>query len=130
MSTASQSGRILRMHRGDRGFERERVHDLHRAGQQAARDHRGHGIAGLFQRAIAGEHGVKALRPRQQLQRDFQRDAEQPFVAGEKPAPVRSDRFAARAAPLDDLAGREHGLDAEHVIGRSCRTSGNARRRS
>ena len=39
------------------------------------------------------------------------------FVAGEKPAPVRPDPSRGSAAPLDDLAGREHGLDAEHVIG-------------
>ena len=111
------AGRILRVHRGDGRLERERVHDLHRARQQAARDHRRHGVARLLQRAVAGEHGVKTFGARQQLQRDLQRDAEQALVAGEQPAPVRPDVFAARAAPLDHFARGEHGLDAEHVVG-------------
>ena len=77
-----------------------------------------HRIARLLQGAIAGEHRVKTFRPRKQLQRDLERDAEQALVAREQPAPVRADRFAARAAPLDDLARGEHGFDAEHVIRR------------
>ena len=109
--------RIFRMHRRHRRLERERVHDFHRARQQPAGDDRGDRIAGLLQRAIAGQHRVKTFRPRQQLQRDFQRDAEQPFVAGEQSAPIRPHVLAARPAPLDHFAGRQHGLDPEHVVG-------------
>ena len=101
----------------DGSFQGQRIHDLNRAGQQAAGDDGGDGVPGLFERAIAGEDGVEALGPGQQLQGDLQRDAEETFVAIEQAAPVRADVLAARAAPFDDLAGAEHGLDAEHVVG-------------
>ena len=62
-----------------------------------------HGVARLLQRAVAGEHGVETLGARQQLQRDFQRDAEEPFVAGEESATVRADLLAARRRQIPRL---------------------------
>ena len=99
------AGRILGVDGGDGGLQGQRVHDLDRAGQQAAGDDGGDGVAGLFERAVAGQHGVEALGLGQQLQGDLQRDAEEAFAAVEQAAPVRADVLAAGAAPLDDLAG-------------------------
>ena len=111
------AGRIIGVDSGYGRLQRQRIHDLDGARQQAAGDDSRDGVPGLLQRAIAGEHGVEALRPGQQLQRDLQRDAEEPFVAVEEAAPVGADVLAARAAPLDHFAGAEHGFDAEHVVG-------------
>ena len=101
---------------GDGGFERERVHDFDRARQQPAGDDGGDSIARLLERAVAGEDGVETLRARQELDGDFEGDAEKPLVAVEESAPVGADVFTARAAPLHDLAGGEHGFDPEDVV--------------
>ena len=58
------AGRVLGVDSRNCGFQGQRVHDLNRAGQQAAGDDGGDGVAGLFQCAIAGEDGVKAFGPR------------------------------------------------------------------
>ncbi len=105
------------MDRGLGGFQRQRVHDFQRARQKPAGDDGRNGITGLFERAVAGQDGVKTFGPRQKLEGDFDGDAEEAFVAGEEATPVRSGVFAAGAAPLDDFARSQHGPDAEDVVG-------------
>ena len=55
------AGRILGVDRGYSGLQRQGIHDLKSAGQQAAGDDRGDGVARLFERAIAGQDGVEAF---------------------------------------------------------------------
>ena len=104
------------MHGGHRRLEREFFHDLDRPGQKSAGHHRRDGVARLLQGEVAREHGVKGLGPREQLQCDLQRDSEKALVPHKQPRPVRTDLLAALAAEGYHFAGREHRLEAEHMI--------------
>ena len=109
--------RILRVHGGLGRLERERIHDLHGAGQQTAGDDRRDGVAGLLQRAVTGQHGVKAFGARQELQSDFQAMPKRPSLPVKSPHQSGSHVFTARPPHSTTSPVAAHALDAENVIG-------------
>ena len=94
----------------------QRIHDFHRAGQQAAGDHHRDCIAGCFESAIGGQHRAIGLDARDQPQGRFQRDAEQTLAANEEARQVRSRCFQAFAAEADHLAISQHDLQAQDMV--------------
>jgi hypothetical protein len=75
-----------------------------------------------LERVVAGEQCAIRLRPRNQSQRNLERDAEQAFAADKQPRQIRSDLFDAGAAQMHDVAIGHDRLHPQHVIGRHAMT--------
>ena len=103
---------------GFRRLDRQVVHDLHGPGQQPGADDARHRVAGGLERVIGGEHGAEAGRPRQQPQRDLERDPEAAFGADEAADEVGPDRIEAAAAERHQRPVGEHRLEPEDVVQR------------
>ena len=110
--------RVAGVHGGLGRFDRQAVHDLHRARQQACGDDAGDGVARGLQRRVRREHRAIGLGPRDEAHRDLDRDAEQPLGAYEQARQVGPHVFHAVAAEAHHLAVGQHHLESQHVIGR------------
>ena len=115
MSTASAFGKFG-MHRGLGGLDRQAIHHLDRRRHDAARDDGRHGLAGRVDRVEAGEQRQHRLGPPQQPQRRLRDDGERAFRADEHAEQIEPGRVERGAAEVHELAVRQHGLDAEHVV--------------
>ena len=101
------------LRRVDRGL----VHHLHAAGDDAGADDARDALAGILGRGKADQHGARGLGFLQDPHGYFGDDAEQPLRAGDNADQVIAARIEMLAAEPDDLAGDQHHLDAEDVVG-------------
>ena len=109
--------RIAGMDEGFGGVDRRLVHHLHAAGNDAGADDFGHALAGRLDFRKADHQRPRRLRLLQDPHRDFGDDAEQAFGAGDDAHHVVAGGLGGFAADLDDLAGDQHDLAAEHIVG-------------
>ena len=74
-------------------------------------------LPGILVGGKADEHGARRLGLLQDAHRDFGDDAEQAFRAGHDAQEIIALAVEMLAAEPDDLAGDQHHLDAEHIVG-------------
>ena len=93
------------------------VHHLHAAGDDARGDDGGDAFGGTRLGREAEQHGARRRGLAQQPHRHLGDDAEQPFGAGHQAHQVVAFGIEMLAAQPHDLAGHQHHLDAEKVVG-------------
>ena len=110
--------REVRMHRGLRRLNRERVHHLDGRRDDARADDRRHRLAPRIDAVERREQRLHALRLAQDPHDDLRRDAERPFGTDEQAEQIRAGRIHQRAADIGDLAvGQDH-FERQHVVHR------------
>ncbi len=98
------------------GANRQVVHHLQAAGNNARRDDIGHCTPGFFHRIERGEQHFGHLWSGQQLDRDFGDNPEHAFGAGEQGQQVEARRVQRIAAQRHGLALDGEDLDFEQVV--------------
>ena len=96
-------------------LDRQTVHHLDRAGNDAGIDDRAHRIPGVGGVGEEREHRTHRLRRRDHPQRDLRGHAERALGADERPQEVVAGVIAAQR---DRGAVGEHDIQREHVVGR------------
>ena len=109
--------RIAGMHELLDRVDRRPVHHLHAAGDDARADDLAHAFAGILGRGKADQHGARAFRLLQDAHRDLGDDAQQALRAGDDAEQIVAAGIEMLAADADDLAGHQHQLAAEQVVG-------------
>ena len=97
--------------------DRRPVHHLHAAGDDPGADDVGDAAPGVLARGEADQRGARRLRRAQDAHRHLGHDAEQALRAGHQAEQVVAVGIEMLAAEPDHLAGDQHHLDAEHVVG-------------
>ena len=93
------------------------VHHFHAARNDAGRDDVGHALPGILAGRKADQHGARRLGLLQDAHGHFGDDAEQALRAGHQAQQVIALAVEMLAAEPDHLAGDQHHLDAQHVVG-------------
>ena len=93
------------------------VHHLHAAGDDARGDDGGDAFGGARLGRKAQQHGARRRGLAQQPHRHLGDDAQKPFGAGHQAHQVVAFRVEMLAAQAHDLAGHQHHLDAQKVVG-------------
>ncbi len=126
-----RTGRIPARDRRFGGFERQRVHDLHRAGQQPDGDHGRDGVPGGFRTCGSRPGRCETLPAWAKSERDLQCDAEQSFAADRTALcnPGRSFSTAAAApcsttSPVASTALMPSTWLASHAVLQAVRAAG------
>ncbi len=101
-----------------RGGDREPVHHLKPAGDDAGGDDVADRAARLLHRVEAREQRPRHLRPRQQPDRHFRDDAEQAFRSREQREEVEAGGVERAGPERHPLALDREDLDREHVVHR------------
>ena len=109
--------RIAGMHELLGRVDRRPVHHLHAAGDDAGADDARDAVAGVLRAREADQHRARGLRLLQDAHGDLGDDAEQPFRAGDDAEQVVAAGVEMLAADPHHLAGHQHQLAAEHVVG-------------
>ena len=97
--------------------DRRPVHHLHAARNDARTDDAAHALARILGGGEADQHGARRFRLLQDAHRDLGDDAEQPLRPGDDAEQVVAAGVEMLAAEAQDLAGHQHHLAAEHVVG-------------
>ena len=98
-------------------MDRRPVHHLHAAGDDARADDLAHAFAGIFGRGKADQHGARAFRLLQDAHRNLGNDAQQALRAGNNAEEIVAAGIKMLAPDADDLAGHQHQLATEQVVG-------------
>ena len=99
------------------GVDRGPIHHLHAAGNDAGADDAGDAFAAVLGSSKADERRPRAFRFLQDAHRHFGDDAEQPLRAGDDAEEIVAAGIEMPAAEPHNLAGHQHQLAAEHVVG-------------
>ena len=99
------------------GVDRGPVHHLEPGRDDAGADDRGHAVARLLVGGETDQQGARGLGLFQNPDGDLRDDAEQPFRAGHQAQQIVGLGVQVPAAEADDVAVRQHQLDAEQVVG-------------
>ncbi len=100
------------------GVDRGLVHHFHAAGNDARADDARDAIAGILDALETDQQGARSFGLFQDADGDFGDHAEQAFGAGDDAQEVIAAGIKMLAAEPDDLAGDEHNLNTENVVGR------------
>ena len=97
-------------------MDRQLVHHLNAAGDNAGGDDAADAGAGFFDGGKADQQGAGAFGLAQNPHRDLGDDAEQPLGSDHDAEQIVAGRIEMLAAEPQDLAGDQHHLAAEHII--------------
>ena len=97
--------------------DRRPVHHLHAARDDAGADNPADAFAGVLRRRKADQHRAGAFGLLEDPHRDLGDDAEQALGSGDDAEQVVAAGIEMLAADADDLAGDQHDLAAQEVVG-------------
>ena len=108
--------REVRVDRGLSSADRERVHHLHRGGNDSRANHLGHGRPASVDRVERRQQRLHRFGAPQDSNGDARDDGERAFRSDDQAEQIRSRRIGELAAEVHELAVGQHRLDAEDVM--------------